>query len=141
MDAADMLFDQVARVGVLIWIPGAVADVEDLPEVFEDDFCQMIPERKDHILFAQLPALARFVGTYPEPAEVAEVLRHHGGFLIRAETPVKTFLKSGGFSHSWGYFRLSWLYAASEGEIADVVIAWAKSVDEDVRAIEETVES
>ncbi len=133
MTAVDLLFDQPARVDVAIWIPGAVADVEALPEVFEDDFCQYLPEKPDHVLYAQLPDLARFAGKYPDPSDVADVLRDCRGFLIKAETPIKTFHVSSVQTYTWGYTRFSWLYAASEAEIANVVIAWAKSVDAAIR--------
>lgn len=132
MNDAAKLFEQPARVGSMIWIPGAVGDEEALPVNFEE-FCEDLPETAEYVLYAQLPVLAQFAGKYPDPEAVADALRDRRGFLVRAETPNKKF-DGPAETYSWGYYRRAWIYAPTEDAIADLVVAWAKSVDAKNRA-------
>jgi hypothetical protein len=123
---AERLFETGVRVEQIIWLPGAVAEYECAPEVFSEEFVDNLPEREDAELYQQLPRLARFAGEYPEPEEVAEELMNTAGFIVQAATPVREYHADGGSSYSWGMYRTGWLYAATEAEIAPVVLAWAE---------------
>lgn len=119
-------FDANARVETLIYIPGAVADIEALPETFED-FCENLPEKADHPLYAQCQPLAQFAEAedYPEPEAVAEALLWTNGFLVQAATPVRHYQGGGAYGYSWGHYYTAWLYAAAEADIVPVVCQWA----------------
>ena len=81
---------------------------------------------------AGLPELRVFVGDdgeEPQAWMVAEMLRFKPGFLVEAETPVKSFSGSGVYTYSWGYRHVEWLYAPDEASIATVCAAWAEAMD------------
>lgn len=139
-DASSKMFNATCRVEQIIWIPGAVADVEALPDAFSETFVEYLPEATDAPLYEALPELACFVSTEvcPPPDEVAYSLRKRSGFLVQAATPVfRAFGKTGDGIFSWGHYHTAWLYAPDESSIAEVVIKWAKvrrAVDKKARA-------
>ena len=130
------LGDIPVRAEHVIWLPAALADIEALPETFEEQFCEWLPEGADRAIYVQLPVLARFAGgdVQPDAFEVAETLSGQSGFLIQAATPIKTYITEKLCRHSWGHYRTEWLYAATEAEIASVMTAWAKKLDAEFRA-------
>lgn len=123
-DAAK-LFDSGARVETIIWIPGAVADQEGLPKAFEDFVEDDFPEEIDHPLIKALPCLKRFVDEGADPADVAESLVWTKGFLVQAAVPCRNYIGDNIYTSGWGGYYTAWLYAKTEADIADVVIAWA----------------
>lgn len=123
-DAAK-LFDAGARVETIIWIPGAVTDQDGLPQAFEDFVEDDFPEEKTDPLIKALPCLERFVDEGPEPIEVAEALCWTKGFLVQAAVPCRRYVGDTIFYSGWGSYYTAWLYAKSEADIADVVVAWA----------------
>ncbi len=131
MATSSDLFDAGVRVEKIIYIPGAVADMEATPEVFRD-FCEDLPDGIDSPLYEALPALKRFAGgDYPKPEEVAEALAYKEGFLVQAATPVRQYSDDPSdtsySSLSWGHYYTAWLYASEEEEIAPVILAWAET--------------
>lgn len=119
------LFDAGARVESVIWIPGAVADQEGLPQVFEDFVEDDFPESESNALIKDLPCLKRFVAEGADPYEVAEALIWTKGFLVQAAVPCRRYIGDNIFVSGWGNYYTAWLYAKTEAEIADVVVAWA----------------
>lgn len=121
-----------ARIGHIIHIEGAICQGEDsLPDVFKDDFCEELPERKDAPLYSQCPALAEFADTeddaYPDEIAFALISKRVRGFFIHAEQPVATkFYDDTSFSFSWGYYHTEWLYAPDMAGIEQVVSEWSK---------------
>jgi hypothetical protein len=122
------LFDAGVRVDRVIWLPGAIVDLDSpsdaLRDFVEDDF----PESAEHDLCKALPVLKSFaeLDEVPEIEEIGEALYGVSGFLVKAETPVRRkFGTGGGYTWSWGHVYYSWLYAKDEASIAEVVTAWA----------------
>lgn len=124
------------RAEQIIWLPGALMDIEALPEVFEEEFCVNLPEEADKLIYAQLPELARFAEGDDEPdaLEVAEVLSGKVGFLIQAAIPVKKYWSDTACQYSWGYYQTEWLYASSDADIAPTMLSWAKAQDDEFKA-------
>lgn len=137
MKVAEEMFDAEVRVEAMMWVPGLAACEDSFPDVFEDEFCEGLPQRADDVLYAQLPALARFADgdDYPEASNVAETLRGTPGFLVQAATPTRHYIGDKGvFSSGWGCYHTAWLYAADETQIPVVCVAWAEERHESDRA-------
>lgn len=134
MNPTEKLFNATCRVESLIWIAGAVADPESLPDSFEEQFIEDLPDRPDNILYQQLPALLPFVENREDTYEIAYALYDTDGFLIQAAAPVKKYHSENGCSYSWGYYRTAWLYAKDADAIADVVLEWVSHQDAKDRA-------
>jgi hypothetical protein len=122
------LFDAGVRVDRVIWIPGAIVDgdspTDTLRDFIEDDF----PEDAGHEICKALPRLKRFaeIDEVPEAEDICEALYGVPGFLVKAETPVRTaYGERGAYSWSWGHVYYSWLYAKDEASILEVVTNWA----------------
>lgn len=123
---ADEMFEATVRVEKLIYVPGAMADLENPPVDFVEDFFESLPTGAEQQLHAQLPALAAFSSADCEATweQVADAIAEETGFLVQAATPV--FHVRGEVSDfSWGHYYTAWLYAANQGDIAPVCIAWA----------------
>lgn len=122
----------IVRVSKLIYLPSALANEDAEGDVFSE-FVDNLPERSDAPLYAALPKLAVFGGDDPFFAdvwEVAERLRGTPGFLIEAETPVKTpGAAPGSFSYGWNHTRVAWLYAPDEASISVVCSKWADAFE------------
>jgi hypothetical protein len=125
------MFDAPCRVESIIWIPGACVDIETLPEEFAGEFVENLPGKLDAQLYTRFPQLKRYADSddYPEPEEVADALSQTTGFLVKAATPVKTYLGESVCEYSWGGYYTGWLYAENEAEIGEVVLAWAAERD------------
>jgi len=126
---SQQFFDATVRIEAVIYIPGAIADEEALPELFEEGLCESLPERADAPLYQQCPTLAQFAGgdEWPEPHEVAQALTGKNGFLIQAATPARQFYAEGNScSYSWGHYYTAWLYAPTEADIPRVAVEWAE---------------
>ncbi|MGX1786871.1 hypothetical protein ACWIGM_09055 [Bosea sp. NPDC055332] len=124
---AAQLFDAGARVESIIWIPGAVADQEGLPQAFEDFVDDDFPDEATDPLIKALPCLKRFVGEGSDPSEVAEALCRTNGFLVQAAAPCRRYVADNVFYSGWGSYYTAWLYAKDEGQITEVVVAWAEA--------------
>lgn len=128
MNARDLMFDADCRVEELIYLLG-MGDGDSHTEKFED-FCESLPEKADHPLYQQLPALARYADgeDYPEADEVFQALLFTPGFLVQAATPCRRYYADGeAFYSGWGSYYTAWLHAAAESDIAAVCVAWAET--------------
>lgn len=138
MNIAEKLFNATCRIENLIWIAGAVANPEYLPEVFEEEFIENMPDNTNATLYQQLPALVPFIDNRDDTYELAYTLYDTDGFLIQASTPVKKYYDEHSFSFSWGHFYTAWLYAKDSASIADVVLEWATRLAAEDRTALET---
>ncbi|MEZ0212473.1 MAG: hypothetical protein ACAH27_05915 [Xanthobacteraceae bacterium] len=136
MSISQDLQDATVRVDQIIWIPGAVSNLDALPDQFAEDFLDDMPVSESDILYTQLPMLRRFalVEDQLDAEYVAELLMFTPGFLVEARTPVMEHHTSGA-SYTWGIISTAWLYAPDEASIPRVVIAWAESRRAKERAI------
>lgn len=121
------LFDAGIRVDRVIWLPGAIVDFEGPTDSFRDFVEDDFPEGSDNDLCRALPILKEFAESddVPEIWEVCEALLGTPGFLVKAETPVRTDIGGGIMSFSWGHVYYAWLYAKDEASIPAVITAWA----------------
>lgn len=131
MTVSSDLFDAGVRVEKIIYIPGAVTDMEATPESFSD-FCEDLPEKEDSPLYTGLPALKKFadLSGYINTEDVAEALVRTNGFLVQGAAPVRQYSDDPtdtSYGWSWGHYYTAWLYASEESEIAPVVLAWAET--------------
>lgn len=124
LTGAQIMADADVRTERVIYIAGAVV-ADATPNDFREEFCDNLPESKDHDLYRQLPAMQQFADgdEWPDPANVAEALIGVPGFLVQAATP---FRDQRGVS-SWGHYYTAWLYAPSEADIARVCAEWAEA--------------
>lgn len=116
------------RIAEAIWIPGAVAYPEDVPEIFET-FCEEADERDTEEILALRPEpvrelLRKGCRLHGDEYTVAFALRETPGFLLRAETPLAD--QYGDWT--WGCTQVEWLYAPTEADIAPVACACAVGV-------------
>lgn len=129
MNHVNQLADATCRIEHLIWIPGAVANVEALPNVFEEQFFECLPDNPNQILIQQLPVLKPFTNGRADVYELAEALVEVEGFLIQASTPVKDFHDRNSFVYSWGRYTTEWLYAEDFQSIPRVILEWVAQWD------------
>lgn len=122
------LSEATARVEAMFWIPSLTCG-EGHPREFRE-FCEDLPERRDHPLYQAIPALLTSLDEDDfDPEMVAEDLLQSGvgGFLIQAATPCFSPYGDGrSHSYSWGHYYTEWLHAPDERSIAKVVTAWAE---------------
>lgn len=134
---ADRIFDADARIEAMFWLP-SIAGAESPPQLFDDSFCEYLPDDASHQLYKDLPQLAKFADAddYPSGDDVAEALRGTTeGFLFQGSHPIRDYDEDGhSWLSSWGYYRTCWFYARTEGEIVDKLVAWAAACDETDRA-------
>lgn len=132
----DRLAEAGVRVEEMLWIPGATV-AADRNNGGLDLLLADFPRSATAPLFADLPDLAPFAGRdlsqEDAPEEVAQALAGRPGFIFRISAARWHYLHADRYAENWGNFSHAWRYAASEMEIAEVAIAWARECHADDR--------
>ena len=135
------LWDETARVERVIFLAGALAAgdamPDDLDEFFDDE---------------DVETIGKCLGSVPEwidldayghgRAESIFEWLHDGGklgFLVKFATPVMTPTGENSRSFSWGYYSTTWVYAETLDDAIDKGLAWVndRRLGEDAKAAKE----
>lgn len=132
-EIAKNLWDATARIEQVIFLAGAVAQGDAIPDPLLELFDEF-----DEIsrCFPDVPDFAESEGDARAAAEsIADwfLMRNRLGFLVQVATPVMR--KDGKhYAYSWGRYRTCWVYGDSMDEAVKAALAWV----DDVRAKEQT---
>lgn len=125
----DKFDDQTLRVSDTIIFPFCVSQ-ETMSQPLED-FLQEDLQDMDEQFFKEFPAMEKinthFTNRRVDLVEAAYLLidEEKYGFLIKAETPVKSYYASGGASYSWGHYATKWIFAEDINTALQRAVDWA----------------
>jgi hypothetical protein len=124
----ETLFDNTIRFERVIYMAGALAQGDNLPDDLRDFFGD---EDDKTVLecFPGFPLSFREEGyaTLLEYAAEWLIENYRMGYLVQVATPVMTYHKeSGASSYSWGRYRYQWVYGHTMSEVVYKAVQWAK---------------
>lgn len=132
-EVANRCFDETTRIGKVVWL-AAQADCicDDLEEFFDDTF--------DRIEAVVGPIADNYKETLSDSDSILEWIGMTGklGFLIRFDTPIRTYISDSTFSEGWGYYATDWHYGETFEEALEKGFAGvAKRRESEIREFKE----
>lgn len=119
----EKLSDESARVDRVIFLAGALTNVDSMPDDIENFFDEEDAETIEKCL-GEAPDWVDFDDT----DSVAEWLIQSAklGFLVQFATPVMKVISEGCYSFSWGLYNTTWIYAETIDEAVDKGLEWVR---------------
>lgn len=118
--------NETARIEEIIFLAGALSDLDSLPQAFRDFIEDSDDEQIDQP-FGEVPADIKAVLGDRDGSEIfADWLLSRGtlGFLVKFATPVASLFDGDSFTYSWGFYKTRWVYGDTIDAAIEAGFAW-----------------